>query len=913
MTIITTSAIALYVADKILGQLIVNKVFGKKKPTKEYRTRLSECISNTIIQYEENNPVIDEKSKFPFYHSQILLDSLSRYMLFEDGSAELLERDFEKNPNIIKPGDKQLSDFYNLFLEKASSDKVLKDTFIEAHYKKKVFENSFKIDKILNKVDAIKKDTETILERLPLQVQRDPSKELTVRLPLLLSDKIVERKADLTDIRNRLLQNKQLVLVNGMGGIGKTTLAQIYLTEYYNQYKHLVWISINSDDFIADFINTAGLKESLQIPIENKTAQDYFNQIITALKGLFHKSNEQSLIIIDNAEENITQFRDDLPHPPNWHILTTSRHKIEELDVKELDFFNEEQAVELFKLYYTRLDLSDRDIEEIVKELEYHTLTIEILAKTAQNDGLNVLETVNIIAENYQVEVDVRHAHKKIDRITSYLSSIFDMSKLGEEEMWLLKQLYFLPAQFHEYKTIKEILSPAIGNKPYKIQKILSKLVAKGWCLCNKTTYEYKLHRIIGDVIKHSVNIAFEDISPLIESISTLLSIDDTKDNPIDKFKWAIFGTNLLQKNPFGEEAIVATLQNNLALRLQDLGDYTGAKHLLEKAKIFAEKNFGEDHPTTAGRYSNLALVLQDLGDYNGAKLLLEKAKISAEKNFGEDHPTTAGRYSNLALVLKALGDYNGAKLLLEKAKISDEKNFGEDHPTTAVSYSNLASLLHALGDYNGAKHLYEKAKISAEKNFGEDHPTTAVRYSNLALVLEDLGDYGGAKHLLEKAKISTEKNFGEAHPTTAVSYSNLATVLRALGDYTGAKHLFEKAKISNEKNFGEDHPTTAVSYSNLATVLKALGDYKAAKHLLEKAKISDEENFGEAHPTTAVSYSNLALVLQDLGDYKAAKHLLEKAKNIFDISLGKEHPNSVTVKENLDVLLDEIQNKNLL
>jgi hypothetical protein len=108
------------------------------------------------------------------------------------------------------------------------------------------------------------------------------------------------------------------------------------------------------------------------------------------------------------------------------------------------------------------------------------------------------------------------------------------------------------------------------------------------------------------------------------------------------------------------------------------------------EAKRIAERLYSAGDTFIAYIYNDLALVLQDLGDYEGAKVLLEKAKISDEKNFGADHPTTAVSYSNLALVLKDLGDYEGARVLLEKAKISAEKNFGADHPRTAVSYSNL-------------------------------------------------------------------------------------------------------------------------------------------------------------------------------------------------------------------------------
>ena len=865
-------AIVTYVADKIAGQIIEDKVkqiYHKVNPPVDYKSRLCKCIAGTIKDYERTNPTTKyPEKKFPFYHSQLLFDLLSRYILFENGSVELLEEQFEQNPNIIKPSAEELNRFYTLFLEKVNADDVLKAKFIDENYKEKIFSNATKLDKVLRKLDAIEKNTERILDKISEPtLQPSLSKELTAQLPLLSSEKIVRRDSDLEDIRGRLVANKQVVLVNGMGGIGKTTLAQMYMTHYCESYKHLAWITTGSGDFLTDLIQAAGLKESLHVrTIEGKTPQDYFNEVIIALKGISHKDNEQSLIVIDNTEEDILQYSDYLPHPPHWHILATSRHKLEAFDVKELDFLNEKQAIELFKLHYRRSKISDDEIGEIVKALDYHTLTIEILAKTAQNDGLDLRQTVSAIAENYPVEVDARHASgKKIDRVTSYLSSIFNLSKLSDDEVWLLKQLCYLPLQYHSYATLETILSAIVIKKKIKLQRVLSSLVVKGWLLYDEATEEYKLHRIIGDIVTHSVEIPFKDVFPLVKSINFLLVIDPQKDNPVDKFPWIIFGSHLLKQLPSSVDSVVAVLQSNLATVLKDFGNYKEAKMLLEKVKIFDEKNFGPDHPTTAASYSNLAAVLQALGDYEGAKGLLEKAKISAEKNFGTEHSTTATYYSNLATVLQDLGDYKGAKGLLEKAKISDEKNFGTEHPNTARRYSNLALVLKDLGDYEGAKELLEKAKISAEKNFGYDHPTTAVRYSNLALVLQSLGDNEGAKELMERAKISDEKNFGPEHPTTALSYSNLAAVLQALGDYEGAKELLEKAIISDEKNFGPDYPNTAIRYSNLAVVLQALGDYEGAKGLLRKAIRVLEKTLGCDHPNTLTAKQNLDFVVGEM------------------------------------------------
>ncbi|MEM9157373.1 MAG: tetratricopeptide repeat protein, partial [Cyanobacteria bacterium P01_F01_bin.33] len=72
------------------------------------------------------------------------------------------------------------------------------------------------------------------------------------------------------------------------------------------------------------------------------------------------------------------------------------------------------------------------------------------------------------------------------------------------------------------------------------------------------------------------------------------------------------------------------------------LGEFEGAKHLLEKAMASDERNFGPEHPSTARSYSNLALVLQDLGEFEGARQLAERALKVFESALPAGHPHIA-------------------------------------------------------------------------------------------------------------------------------------------------------------------------------------------------------------------------------------------------------------------------------
>jgi tetratricopeptide (TPR) repeat protein len=714
-------------------------------------------------------------------------------------------------------------------------------------------------------------------------------KELTAKIPTFTPENFIGRKTDLEDLRKRLFENKQVVIVNGMGGIGKSTLAHVYIAKYWDEYKHIAYISQNSKDLAVDLIQTVWLLDEFKINPQIKPHEN----CILLLNELKKIPDQPNLLVIDNAEESLLQWLDYLP---KWHLLVTSREEIPQFNIKKLDFLTEDEAVELFISHYKRGDLLLDEIKGLVNEVDLHTLVIEILAKTAHTQRATIDKLKNAIKDDIEARIDIPHKSEKIGRITSYLCSIFSLSSLNEAEIWLLKQFACLPPEFHDYALLIKLIQPEkseITNKEEGIfAQTLDNLYKSGWLLTDSSGNSYKMHRIISEVVKRA-GIAVSDVEVLINSVSDLLRGDEIRDNPVDKFIWIPFGESLLEIFSENEESALIGLENNLAMGLRHLGNYQGAKELLEKVVKSDENNFGFDHSSTVSSYSNLAEVLRNLGDYQGAKELLEKAVKSDENNFGFDHPSTAISYSNLAAVLRDLGDYQSAKELSEKVVESDENNFGIDHPSTARSYSNLATVLQDLGDYHGAKELLEKAVKSDENNFGFDHPLTASHYSNLATVLQDLGDYHGARELVEKAVKSDENNFGFDHPSTACCYSILATVLQDLGDYQGAKELLEKAVKSDENNFGIDHPSTARSYSNLATVLQDLGDYQGAKELLEKAVKSDEKNFGFDHPSTVSRYSNLAMVLRNLGDYHGAKELLHKAVKSDENNFGLDHPST--------------------
>lgn len=283
----------------------------------------------------------------------------------------------------------------------------------------------------------------------------------------------------------------------------------------------------------------------------------------------------------------------------------------------------------------------------------------------------------------------------------------------------------------------------------------------------------------------------------------------------------------------------IATLQHNLALYLDDRGEYGDARTLLEGALEVRSQALGTEHPATVTSLNNLAVVLRAQGDLDTARDLHRKTFDINLRTHGPDNFATLNSLNNLAEVLRNQGDLDSAHTLHRQTLETRRRTLGSDHLDTVTSLNNFAEVLRLQGDIDAARTLYQEALDTCRRTLGPAHLYTLTSLNNLAVVLRSQGDLQTARTLHQEALDVSRHSLGPEHPHTLAHLDGLAEILRAQGDLDTARALHRQTLETRRRCLGPEHPHTFTSLTNYALVLRDLGDHQAADRHLEELGIT--------------------------------------------------------------------------
>ncbi len=329
---------------------------------------------------------------------------------------------------------------------------------------------------------------------------------------------------------------------------------------------------------------------------------------------------------------------------------------------------------------------------------------------------------------------------------------------------------------------------------------------------------------------------------------------------------------------------------------LLDNGDYEQAQGTMERVLEVRRRILGKEHPETLNALSNVAVTLQAQGDFEGARLYLEEALAGWQLVRAEESSDTFETMLNLASALHSLEDYEGALASNEQALVGLQRTLGPEHPSTLRAMNNLATTLGEQGEWDKARQFLEQALEVERRTRGDEHLSTLSTMLNLSVAIRNQGDTDQARAYEEQVLVTCQRVLEKDHPQTEAAMNVLVTTHEEMGDLAGAQKYQEQVVSRRRRVLGEEHVDTLTAVHNLGLILKNQGNFTGARVHMEHVYEVRHRLRGEGNPATLSALSNLASMVELLGDLPQAQALQEQALEGMRIVLGEEDPETLEV-----------------
>ncbi|MET8860037.1 FxSxx-COOH system tetratricopeptide repeat protein [Streptomyces sp. NPDC004579] len=345
---------------------------------------------------------------------------------------------------------------------------------------------------------------------------------------------------------------------------------------------------------------------------------------------------------------------------------------------------------------------------------------------------------------------------------------------------------------------------------------------------------------------------------------------------------------------------------NALASALAAAGELGTAVEVLEELRERSIRALGPSNLTALNIRANLASAYHDSGRLEAAiEEFIDAAAVAAE-HLGPEHVRTLTLRNGLALAYEDGGRPKQAIKIYEDMLRNPERLVGREHDSTppilsaAAVRNNLAGAYESVGRYKESVALYRAVLAELTDALGCEHPTTVDCLGNLGYALESAGRFDEACDIYREVLERRVAILGEDHPDTLLSQSNLANLHLTNGEIGTALNLCSKTLVQREQILGRIHVDTLVSRNMMAGAYESAGELEQAAELYETTLEQRREVLGSGHPATLLTLANLAFCHLQQGNAAAAVPLLDEAWTRQEQLSGLDSPDTLRHLHNL-------------
>ncbi len=280
---------------------------------------------------------------------------------------------------------------------------------------------------------------------------------------------------------------------------------------------------------------------------------------------------------------------------------------------------------------------------------------------------------------------------------------------------------------------------------------------------------------------------------------------------------------------------------------------------------------------------------------YNGLQICLEKQE-------------TVDIFFCLYTYFELINDIQSNLKLAEAVNLALEQYppdyiNGDNGYDTVVASDLLAKCYSQTQNYQQAKQRYEKQLEIIDKitNLEETRKKIDIAgtYHNLGIVAQQLGEYHQAWDYYQQA-LEIKIEYGDKYDC-AITYYQLGKVAQELREYHQARDYYQQALEINIE-YGDKY-SSARNYHNLGMVAQQLGEYHQAWDYYQQA-LEIKIEYGDKY-SSARTYHQLGRVAGELREYHQARDYYQQALEIF-IEYGDKY-NYAKTCHNLGIVAQQL------